>query len=152
MCVRLKARHSWPGSWRGQHRTSCSSTKKNREHWPDTDEVRALWDSEEGQAKLEKHLSVEKIREYFRQRPALGAPDIDGWQAREHIAAMLMDKDEEFHLLFRKHLILPYAYNDFIPEYSDEHAGGRMFAHTKANGGVRPIKRTPTAQRPRSAG
>ena len=68
----------------------------NRESWPDDDEVRAFWASDEGRAKIDKFLSVDSIRQWFRQRPALGAPDIDGWQGREHIAFMLKDNDEDF--------------------------------------------------------
>jgi len=54
----------------------------DREFWPDHEELRAYWWSEEGEEKLDKFLSVKKIQEYFRQRPTLGAPDIDGWQGR----------------------------------------------------------------------
>ena len=50
-----------------------------------------------GQVKKERTnstvSSVDKIREYFRRRPAVGAPDIDGWQGREHVAFILMDDD-----------------------------------------------------------
>ena len=49
----------------------------DREFWPDADELRAFWVSDEGTAKLNKFLSVDSIRQWFRQRPALGAPDID---------------------------------------------------------------------------
>ena len=111
----------------------------DREFWPGHEETRAYWSSEEGEEKLDKFLSVEKIREYFRQRPALGSPDIDGWQGREHVAFMLMDGDEEFQELFRSHLILPHVLNRFQPEYSQERAGGHLFAFIKANGGLRPI-------------
>ena len=31
-------------------------------------------------AKKDKFLRTDSIRQWFRQRPALGAPDIDGWQ------------------------------------------------------------------------
>ena len=111
----------------------------DREFWPDADELRAFWASDEGQAKLDKFLSVDSIRQWFRQRPALGAPDIDGWQGREHIAFMLKDNDEDFHMLFRNHLILPYLHNSFSAEYAKERACARLSAFQKKNGGIRPI-------------
>ena len=86
--------------------------------WPDADELRAFWASDEGQAKIGKFLSVESIRQWFRRRPALGAPGIDGWQGREHIAFMLKDNDEDFHMLFRNHLILPHLYNTYQTVYA----------------------------------
>ena len=68
----------------------------DRESWPDDDELRAFWASDEGKAKIDKFLSVDSIRQWFRQRPALGAPDLDGWQGREHIAFMLKDNMKTF--------------------------------------------------------
>ena len=52
---------------------------------------------------------------------------------------MLMDDDEDFHELFRTHLILPHVHNDFLAQYSKERAGGHLFAFQKTNGGIRPI-------------
>ena len=75
---------------------------------------------------IERHFSVEKIRKYFQSRPALGAPDVDGWRGREHIARLLTKKDSDFHLLFRKHLILPFLHDHFEPRYAPENAGGHL--------------------------
>ena len=77
----------------------------NRESWPDDDEVRAFWASDEGRAKIDKFLSVDSIRQWFRRRPALGAPDIDGWQGREHIAFMLKTPGG-FHPPTTEHLLV----------------------------------------------
>ena len=111
----------------------------DRTFWPSVDEMQDYWESEHGREIMDNFLSVKKIREYFRRRPPLGAPDIDGWRGREHIAFMLMDDDEDFHELFRTHLILPHVHNDFLAQYSKERAGGHLFAFQKTNGGIRPI-------------
>jgi hypothetical protein len=60
---------------------------------------------------------------------------------REHIARMLTitAKDDEFHKLFRKHLILPFLQDQFLPQYSAENAGGHLFAFLKPQGGIRPL-------------
>jgi hypothetical protein len=52
---------------------------------------------------------------------------------REHIARMLTitAKDDEFHRLFRKHLILPFLHDQFLPQYSAENAVGHLFAFFK---------------------
>ena len=60
----------------------------NRDPWPSREDTRAFWAEERGQEIIEQHFSVEKIRKYFQRRPALGAPDIDGWCGREHIAKL----------------------------------------------------------------
>ena len=70
----------------------------NREHWPSRDETRAFWAEERGLEIIEQHFSIDKIRKYFQRRPALGAPDIDGWRGREHIARLLTNKDEDLLL------------------------------------------------------
>ena len=97
--------------------------------------MRAFWASDEGTAKKDKFLSVDSIRQWFRQRPALGAPDIDGWQGRKHIAFMLKDNDEDFHTLFRNHLILPHLHNTYQAEYANERACDRLSDFQKINGG-----------------
>ena len=48
-------------------------------------------------------------------------------------------KDDEFHKLFRKHLILPFLQDQFLPQYSAENAGGHLFAFLKPQGGIRPL-------------
>lgn len=110
-----------------------------REFWPSPEASRAHWRSEQGQSFLQEHLSVAKIRNYFRRWPALGAPDIDGWRGREHLAFMFLNDDHDFHARVRHHLILPYLYNSFIPQYAAERAGGHLFAFIKPTGGLRPL-------------
>ena len=50
---------------------------------------------------------------------------------------MLKDNDEDFHMLFRNHLILPYLHNSFSAEYAKERACARLSAFQKKNGGLR---------------
>ena len=52
---------------------------------------------------------------------------------------MLKDNDEDFHMLFRNHLILPHLHNSYSVEYAKERACARLSAFQKKKGGIRPI-------------
>ena len=71
------------------------------------------------------------------RRPALGAPDVDGWCGREHMARLLTNKDSDSRLLFRQHLILPFLHSHLEPQYAPENASGHLFAFFKPQGGIR---------------
>ena len=66
----------------------------------------------------DKHFSVKKIRQYFRNRKPLASPDVDGWRGREHLAWMFMNNDTEFQELIRTEFLLPYLTNEFLQIYS----------------------------------
>ena len=69
----------------------------------------------------------QKIRQYFRRRPPLGAPDIDGWRGREHMAWMFINHDIVFQELVRTEIILPYITNDFLQLYDRSMRAGRLW-------------------------
>ena len=54
--------------------------------WPRPAENNEYWLSEDGQAYINKHFSMDKVQRYFRTRSPVGAADIDGWKARDLIA------------------------------------------------------------------
>ena len=77
----------------------------NRQFWPEEQAIRDYWASAEGQEVVDKHFSLKKIRQYFRNRKPLAAADVDGWRGREHLAWMFMNNDTEFQELIRKELL-----------------------------------------------
>lgn len=56
----------------------------NKEFRPSLQQEDDFWESEEGRNLLLDAFSLRDTRSYFRKRPALGAPDPDGWRGREH--------------------------------------------------------------------
>ena len=77
---------------------------------------------------------------YFKSRPALGAPDIDGWRGKDMIAPIFMSGDTELQEKLRRHVMVPYIMESFIPEHKRELAGATSFAYLKPNGvDVRPL-------------
>ena len=56
----------------------------NKEFMPSLQQEVDFWESEEGRNLLLDAFSLRDTRSYFRKRPALGAPDPDGWRGREH--------------------------------------------------------------------
>ena len=80
----------------------------NKTHWLTPEQVKARWDSPEGQELLETKLSVKVFREYFQSRPALGAPCPDGWRLKEMIAPIFASGDTELQEKLRRHVMLPY--------------------------------------------
>jgi len=111
----------------------------NRQFWPEEQAIRDYWASAEGQEVVDKHFSLKKIRQYFRNRKPLAAADVDGWRGREHLAWMFMNNDTEFQELIRKEFLLPYLTNEFLEIYAKDNAGGLLFAFLKANGRLRPL-------------
>jgi len=110
--------------------------------WPQKADTDAWWEEEEGQEYIKKHFNLQKIAKYFRTRSPVSAADVDGWRARELMAPLFMDDDEELQALIRDHLILPYLFGDFHPSHIQEYAGGLLFAlekPAKDGGGIRPI-------------
>ena len=83
----------------------------NRQFWPEEQAIRDYWASAEGQEVVDKHFSLKKIRQYFRNRKPLVAADVDGWRGREHLAWMFMNNDTEFHIEFEG-LMPPYDITD----------------------------------------
>ena len=112
----------------------------NKTYWLTSEQVKAQWDSPEGQELLETKLSVKVFREYFQSRPALVAPCGDGWRLKEMIAPIFASGDTELQEKLRRHVMLPYIMADFIPEHKSELAGAKSFAYFKPNGiDVRPL-------------
>ena len=111
----------------------------NRQFWPEEQAIRDYWASAEGQEVVDKHFSLKKIRQYFRNRKPLAAADVDGWRGREHLAWMFMNNDTEFQELIRTEFLLPYLTNEFLQIYAKDNAGGLLFAFLKANGCLRPL-------------
>ena len=98
------------------------------------------WESADGRDIIEEAFRVSHVRTHFRTRPALGAPDPDGWRGREHVSWLFMNDDDEAQQRIINNLMLPYATGDFHPDYLHEHAGGRVSAFLKPDGvRVRPI-------------
>ena len=90
----------------------------NTQYWPTTEEIKEHWASDLGQQFLLSRLSIKAIRTYFCTRQALGAADIDGWRGRKHIGRMFQSNNTELHELIRKLLILPYLFNESLPQYA----------------------------------
>ena len=112
----------------------------NKDFYPSTQQSAEFWESEDGRNIIEQAFSISNVRTHFRTRPALGAPDPDGWRGREHISWLFMNDDEDAQQRIITHLMLPYATGDFHPDYLHEHAGGRLSAFLKPDGvRVRPI-------------
>ena len=92
-------------------------------------QYRAYWASIEGDERLQKYFSVNKIKKYFRTRTPLCSADPDGWMPRELVAPMLAwDKDNEVANLIREELVLPFLTGDFHPDFMPEYAGSVLFA------------------------
>jgi hypothetical protein len=103
----------------------------NKEFRPSPQQEADFWESEEGRNLLLDAFSLRDTRSYFRKRPALRAPDPDGWRGREHASQFFLNDDAEAQQRIIKHLIVPYAKGDFHQEYLHEHAGGRLSAFFK---------------------
>jgi hypothetical protein len=103
-----------------------------------------FWESEAGRILLSDAFNLRDTRSYFRKRPALGAPDPDGWRGREHASHLFLDDDVEAQQRIIKHLLVPYAKGDFHQDYLHEHAGGRLSAFFKKKDliKIRPINNT----------
>ena len=52
-----------------------------------------FWESEAGRILLSDAFNLRDTRSYFRKRPALGAPDPDGWRGREHVSHLFLNDD-----------------------------------------------------------
>ena len=65
--------------------------------------------------------------------------DIDGWNARDLIAPMFFNDNNDLRNLIRKRLILPYLTGSFHPSFIEEYAGGLLMALQKQDGGIRRI-------------
>ena len=96
--------------------------------WPNPDELRSHWRSQEGTDYIRKWFSTDKIAQYLRTRSPVCAADIDGWKAREIIAPLFMGDDHEFRVEIRDELILPSLFGDFHPSHLNEYAGGLLLA------------------------
>ena len=95
-------------------------------YWPDDEDAKAFWGSQEGVDALRTKFSTSNIRKWVRSRRPCGAPDADGWRT-EHLLFMLMNDDSEFHDLYRSELILPVIFGDFHMQDLHEHSGGWLF-------------------------
>ena len=93
--------------------------------------IRDYWASAEGQEVVDKHFSLKKIRQYFRNRKPLAAADVDGWRGREHLVWMFMNDDTEFQELIRSEFLLPYLTNEFLQNYAKENAEGSSSLSSK---------------------
>ena len=70
----------------------------------------------------------------------MSAADIDGWRGKETIAPLFMSGNTALQEQLRRHLILPYLYEQFLPEYTGEYAGGKSIVFLKPSGvGIRPL-------------
>jgi len=76
-------------------------------------------------------FSLRDTRAYFRKRPALGAPDPDGWRGCEHASYFFLNDDVDAQQRIIDHLIVPYAKGDFHEDYLHEHADGRLSVFLK---------------------
>jgi hypothetical protein len=72
------------------------------------------------------------------QRSSVTINDTDGWHARDLIAPLFFNTNNDLHNLTRKRLILPYLAGSFHPFFVQEY-GGLLMALQKQDGGIRPI-------------
>jgi hypothetical protein len=120
----------------------------NKEFRPSLQQEVGFWESEEGRNLLLDAFSLCDTRAYIRRRPALGAPDPDGWRGQEHASHFFLNDDAEAQQRIIKHLMAPYAKGDFHQEYVHEHTGGRLSAFFKKDLiKIRPINNSSLCRR-----
>jgi len=107
--------------------------------WPSAADMDSLRQEDDWRHVAEEHFSVDNIRKYDARSPPFSAQDADGWRSREHVPFLFSEKDEEFHNLIRKHMVMPFVIGDFFPGHSEEVAGGKYFASVKPNADGAPI-------------
>ena len=94
---------------------------------PSHEQEAVSWESEHGRNLMLDAFSLRDTRAYFRKRPALDAPDPDGWRGREHASYFFLNDDVDAQLRIVDQ-IAPYAKGDFHEDCLHEHAGGRLLS------------------------
>ena len=110
-----------------------------KQFWPTTVALDEMRQEDEWLNIQENSFPIEKIGPNFRNCRPLSAQDADRWRGHQHVGWPFSDGDSNLHELLCTHLILPNILGDFLAEYLDKIAGGRMFALEKANNSLRPI-------------
>ena len=67
----------------------------NKQFRPTCEQEAEFWESEDGKNLMLDALSLRETKVYFRKRPALGAPDPDGWRGREHASFFFQNDDAD---------------------------------------------------------